>query len=660
MSQETRAVVNMPVASVGGPAAAADAWIISSDDRVGAGTTHARDNDDDDFDDVDGFGGGSPTPPPFGRRSPTAISAHMSVLGNGAGGTDFLSRARRTTRREDRPRPEDGAATPPAPPATAALTTRIKGWFSSSSCSHPAGRREGGGGAADDDDDDDARGYRDFASIGRDGGGDNGDDDPPPRRRANSEWKEDVDGRKKDPLDDDSFDVSLLKVGGRGRRTASRDGDHHDDDDDGRGGGGVEWGGGVTRRPKKRSWSSSTTTTTTSSSGRSSSSSRRGAMPAIPLGAEEEERIMGECSFFYYRNMDSVGGGMATDDASPPRGGHLVQDRDDDDNDNDEDYDDCDNDDAHDADRLGRRRGHRLDKLAPNLPRAAALPPRDVQTRARRRWTERRYRRRLRQSPQLGASRDHHLRDRDDDEAGGDYSPYYRASAAEPRARDGLAEEHRRAFFAAHSALNGRLRDAPRRGGRVGPEYDIDYDLELAELGDDGDPSASDAGEGGGGGGLVTRSSLAMRGGLIRLPADNVRLVCDPQLQPGILSIETTSPPGSRPRTCEDDGCGSKGRGRPGDPRRRRRRRLRGPSKGEGDGPRQGGLALAYVLTVDMQIYQRVVQEMGDSYRIPCGMYYCCHVTATGGNHVGIGVAVAILMLLFVLLIAGMIAGGMD
>jgi hypothetical protein len=51
---------------------------------------------------------------------------------------------------------------------------------------------------------------------------------------------------------------------------------------------------------------------------------------------------------------------------------------------------------------------------------------------------------------------------------------------------------------------------------------------------------------------------------------------------------------------------------------------------------------------------------MGDSYRIPCGMYYCCHVTATGGNHVGICVAVAILMLLFVLLIAGMIAGGMD
>ena len=43
--------------------------------------------------------------------------------------------------------------------------------------------------------------------------------------------------------------------------------------------------------------------------------------------------------------------------------------------------------------------------------------------------------------------------------------------------------------------------------------------------------------------------------------------------------------------------------------------------------------ALAYVLTV----------EMGDSHRLLCGMYYCCHVTATGGNYVDIGVAVAIL-----------------
>ena len=38
---------------------------------------------------------------------------------------------------------------------------------------------------------------------------------------------------------------------------------------------------------------------------------------------------------------------------------------------------------------------------------------------------------------------------------------------------------------------------------------------------------------------MVTRSSLAVRGGLMRPPADDVRLVCDPRPQPGIPSIET-------------------------------------------------------------------------------------------------------------------------
>ena len=43
-----------------------------------------------------------------------------------------------------------------------------------------------------------------------------------------------------------------------------------------------------------------------------------------------------------------------------------------------------------------------------------------------------------------------------------------------------------------------------------------------------------------GGGRREARVSFIPRheGGLIRLPADNVRLVCDPWLQPGILSIE--------------------------------------------------------------------------------------------------------------------------
>jgi hypothetical protein len=68
-------------------------------------------------------------------------------------------------------------------------------------------------------------------------------------------------------------------------------------------------------------------------------------------------------------------------------------------------------------------------------------------------------------------------------------------------------------------------------------------------------------------------------------------------------------------------------------------------------------LGLAYVLTVDMHIYQRVIQEMGDSYRLPWGMYYCCRVT-DGGNHVGILVVVVILLFMLMLLVAGMIAWG--
>ena len=51
---------------------------------------------------------------------------------------------------------------------------------------------------------------------------------------------------------------------------------------------------------------------------------------------------------------------------------------------------------------------------------------------------------------------------------------------------------------------------------------------------------------------------------------------------------------------------------------------------------------------------------MGDSYRIPCGMCYCCHITATGENYVNIGVTVAILMLILVLVITSMIAWGIE
>ncbi len=57
-----------------------------------------------------------------------------------------------------------------------------------------------------------------------------------------------------------------------------------------------------------------------------------------------------------------------------------------------------------------------------------------------------------------------------------------------PTANNGLTEEHWRAFFVAHLALNERLCKASLQKQRVGPEYAFNYNLKLAKL------------EGGGGG----------------------------------------------------------------------------------------------------------------------------------------------------------------
>jgi hypothetical protein len=77
----------------------------------------------------------------------------------------------------------------------------------------------------------------------------------------------------------------------------------------------------------------------------------------------------------------------------------------------------------------------------------------------------------------------------------------------------------------------------------------------------------------------------------------------------------------------------------------------------KGNSSQQG---LAYVCTLEMRMYQRIMQEMGDSYRLQCEMYYCCHVTTTGKNYVNINVVVAILSLILILVISGMFAWGID
>ena len=380
-------------------------------------------------------------------------------------------------------------------------------------------------------------------------------------------------------------------------------------------------------------------------------------------GTEEEERVMGECSFFY-NNIDETN--MAMTHMSRPQALHGRDVEEDGYLENPQD--------------LQRHRNRRLDP---------STLTHVIKTRAKRQWTERRYRRRLRQSQLEMISFDgtdnrnatapknrfRRLRDRRDDIA-----DYWRT------------KEHQQAFLAAHSALNGKLEYEHQRFYHRNQEYDVDdyYDLELALTQEVDD-------EGGGGEdtrAYVTKSSLAIRGGLIRLPTDNVRLVCDPMLQPGILSIETRAYATTSGGSAAFDNSGSAKRYQditdsgfmmsdnrlsqlPPLPRRSKndignsklridssidaldKRRWRQPIDQKQQLQQQqqhwSRQELAYVLTVDERIYQRVVQEMGDSYRIPCGLYYCCHVT-TGGDHVGIGVAWLILSLIFILLVAGLIA----
>jgi hypothetical protein len=116
----------------------------------------------------------------------------------------------------------------------------------------------------------------------------------------------------------------------------------------------------------------------------------------------------------------------------------------------------------------------------------------------------------------------------------------------------------------------------------------------------------------------ATLSSLLYRNDrgrvLLRLPSDQVRLVMDPDLRPGILSVEQR-------RECEQE----------------YRDESRRPS-------------LHYVLTVQEDLYRKIVGEMSDSVTNPyCGMNRCC----SEKEFVDIRIAVAIVgfMLLVLLLL---------
>ena len=369
---------------------------------------------------------------------------------------------------------------------------------------------------------------------------------------------------------------------------------------------------------------------------------------------EEEERVMGECSFFY-NNHDET---MNPSHRIPGTESQTNNEEDDE---------------RYFEEQPNNVHNYKTQRLI--NPRAMANA---IKTRAKRQWTERRYRRRLNQSSQLettpyglyesnhGNNNSQRLNNGDSSNQSLSYSQQRRRHQVVNEFQYELTTEHRHAFQVAHAALNGKIANEYGRNRHAirkqygYDDYDVEYDLELAQ-------EDADARSPGGGEEIradLTKSSLAIRGGQIRLPTDNVRLVCDPQLQPGILSIETRDVGvggGKGVVGYENYGNANRYGNIHGSGMIHKKGKARTKKKGNDDAPRHDSSQqwtrqeLAYILTVDEHIYRGIVREMGDAYRMPCGMYYCFHVTEDGA-HVGIGVAIMILLVIFLLLIICMIA----
>ena len=173
----------------------------------------------------------------------------------------------------------------------------------------------------------------------------------------------------------------------------------------------------------------------------------------------------------------------------------------------------------------------------------------------------------------------------------------------------------------------------------------------------------------------------------LRLPTDNVRLLMDPHLEPGILSVERVRvgvsedgvatlvgagiaaavpavPQLGMSRSRDDDEELDAGTGLETYPANAKLLDNRSEEEAEitqklaGNTPSKGTMAkcpwkdeeLHYVLTVDDDLYRRLVKEMADS-RTLCGIYYCCHTTEGEENRVSIGVALCVLFVVFTLLL---------
>ena len=354
---------------------------------------------------------------------------------------------------------------------------------------------------------------------------------------------------------------------------------------------------------------------------------------------KDELRVMGECSFFY----DDMGN---EENHSPS---HKIPG-------NEQNI-------ANEELNGYYREGHSNKQHRARVvnPRAMAHA---ISSSARRQWTERRYRRRLKQStfalPQSMRNDRHQSQQHIE-------APQSQIHPELPTYE--LTTEHRQAFLAAHAALNEQhANEYSRNKHAINIDeygYDLDIDLDLNLTSDDNQEEEIRAD--------LTKSSLAIRGsGQIRLPIDNVRLVMDSHLQPGILSIESRAGGymgyenyGNGNRYGNISACEmmplSVGAEEDGESKNKvipAHRHV--TSEPVAESWRRS--ELSYVLTVDDRLYQRLFQEISDSYRLPLGMYYCCHVVESEASHdhVGIGVAVSILMVVFIFLVVGMLIWPTD
>ncbi|KAL7580170.1 hypothetical protein ACA910_012921 [Epithemia clementina (nom. ined.)] len=132
---------------------------------------------------------------------------------------------------------------------------------------------------------------------------------------------------------------------------------------------------------------------------------------------------------------------------------------------------------------------------------------------------------------------------------------------------------------------------------------------------------------------------------LMRLPRDQVRLIMDPDLEPGVLSVEQWRPP----PTNQGNGDHNNQHHHPHAADGGAAAAAAGETKLE-DLPQ-----LRYVLTIHSDLYQRIVSDMSNSVTKPyCGLSRCCH----DNEKVDIRIAMFVLAIVLTLLLVNVLIFG--